>query len=140
MKKLLQFGLETSLILIAIYFLLHALFPSAPWWTIVVICGVVAFILNTDVPSFATGFSAVTLLWGFLAYQANDLNMEILATQVGELFHVNDFLQGYGGNAATRMIYITAILGGIVGGFGAMTGALGRKVFRKKEAEKVELA
>ena len=133
-NKFIQFSTEAFLIAILGYFA-HQLIPTLPWWTIAVIAGIIAFALDTDVKSFATGFTAVVLLWGFIAYQINGLNAEILASRVAEMLSGSEIIAKIGGLNPTRLIYLTAILGGIVGGLGAMTGALGRRMWVEKEVE-----
>lgn len=130
-NKWIQFGAESLLIVIVVY-MLYAFFPKLPWWSIVFVCAIVAFGMNTKVPSFATGFSGIAILWGYLAYQKSSLNMDVLATKVGQMFSVGEFLQNMGGLTALQMVYITGFIGGIIGGMAAMTGALGRKAMVSK--------
>ena len=131
-NKYLQFGSEAFIIGTTGYFA-HLFFSNLPWWSIAVVGGIVAFVLNTRVKSFLTGFSGGALLWGFLAYQLSSLNMDMLANRVSEMFMVNDLIAKTGALNATRLVYITAIIGGILGGFGAMTGNYGRKMWYKEE-------
>lgn len=136
-NKYLQFGFEAFLIAGIAYFLYQS-FPSMPWWAVAVIAGGVAFVLDADVKSFWTGFTGVALLWGIIAFQMNELNADLLANKIGEMLSGNEYIAKIGGLNATRMIYVTAILGGIVGGFGAMTGSYARMMFYKKEVERAE--
>lgn len=136
-NKYLQFGFEAFLIAGIGYFL-HQFLPSCPWWMIAIIAGGVAFVLDIEMKSFWTGFTGVALLWGIMAFQMNGLNADLLANKVGEMLSGNEYIAKIGGLNATRMIYVTAILGGIVGGFGAMTGSYARMMFYKKEVESAE--
>lgn len=131
-NKYLQFGLEAILIAVAGYFA-HQIFPFLPWWSVAVLAGLIAFILNTNVKSFLTGFTGVALLWGIVAFELNGLNADLLATKVGEMLNANEQIAKMGGITPTRLIYLTAILGGLIGGFGAMTGSYARMMFYKKE-------
>lgn len=117
MKK---FGLQTLLILvvgaIAQYFF--------PFWSIAVVAGLVGLLFKYEnsAASFAAGTAAVTLLWASYAGYLNSANLSVLSKQLGELFHTNP---GY-------LVWITGLVGGLLGGLGAMTGTLLRKIFEKE--------
>ena len=85
-----------------------------------------------------TGFTGVALLWGIMAFQLNGLNADLLATKVGELLSANEYIAKLGGLTPTRLVYVTAILGGLVGGFGAMTGSYARMMLQQKPSETEE--
>ncbi len=90
-------------------------------WTIVLVAACCGALLKSDgFQSFLVGFCGVFLLWGIYAAFINYENEGILANRVGAMF---------GGLDATKLILVTAILGGIAGGLGALTGSLSRKVF-----------
>jgi len=133
-NKFLQFGFEAFLIAILGY-VIQQFFPALPWWNIAVVAGLVAFILNTKVKSFLTGFTGAALLWGIMAFQLSGLNMDLLATKVGEMLSGSEQIAKLGGINPTRLIYFTAFIGGFVGGFGAMTGSYARKMLYKNEKE-----
>ena len=91
-----------------------------PWWSIVFVAGFAgALFEKSSFKSFLMGFFGVLLLWSLYALIINSGNEGILAHRMGQLFN------GLGGST---MILITGIIGGFVGGFGAMTGTLGRKL------------
>lgn len=139
-NKLLQFSAESITIVIACYFAFQFL-PNLPWWSVAIIAGIIAFLLNTQAKSFLTGFVAVSLLWGVLAYQLNAANGQLLAQKVSLMFNTNEIMDNLGGLNPLRLIYLTAILGGCIGGLGAMSGNYARKVFSPitaKEATPVE--
>ena len=121
MKK---FGLQTLIILvlgsIAQYFF--------PFWSIAVVAAVVGFFFKYEnsAVSFAAGLAAVTLLWSCYAGFLNSANAGQLAGQIGQLFKIG---QGF-------LIPITGFIGGLLGGLGAQTGTLARKLL-EKETEKV---
>ena len=119
MKK---FGIQTLIILvlgfIAQYFL--------PFWSIAIVAAIVgfAFKYENSAVSFAAGTAAVTLLWcGYAAY-LNAANLSQMSGQIGQLFKIG---QGY-------LIPLTGLLGGLLGGFGAQTGTLLRKLFEQEKA------
>ena len=105
--------------LITVILLGGVLHQFLPWWSIVIASGVVGFIFSKSTgASFFYGFVGVILLWGLTAYRLDTLNESILAARMGEIF------QGLG---SVGMIGLTALIGGLVGGFAAMTGTLGKK-------------
>lgn len=122
MKK---FGLQTLIILvlgaIAQYFF--------PFWSIAVVAALVGFFFRYEnsAASFVAGTAAVTLLWSGYAVFLNSANMGQLAGEIGQLFKVG---QGY-------LIPITGLIGGLLGGFGAQTGTLARRLFEKENAAAV---
>ena len=95
-----------------------------PWWIIVLVAGVVGFFFRAK-PwlSFAMGFLAVALLWGTYATWLDWENGGLLSDKMGDLFNR---MTGWG------LILVTALMGGMLGGLGALTGSLGRQAFRGK--------
>jgi len=82
-----------------------------PWWSIAIIAAIVGFLFKFDNSgwSFLAGFLAVLLLWS--GY--------ILSERMGNLF---------GNISSGSVILLTGLIGGLVGGFFAMTGTLGQKM------------
>lgn len=119
MKK---FGFQTLIILvlgsIAQYFF--------PFWSVAVVAALVGFLFKYEnsAVSFAAGTAAVTLLWTGYAGYLNSANASQLAGQIGQLFKTS---QGY-------LIPATGLIGGLLGGLGAQSGTLLRKLFEKEEA------
>ena len=94
------------------------------WWVIAVVAAIVgAFIRLNNVQSYLVGFLGVFLLWGAYAAFMNSGNDGILANKIGAML---------GGLGAYQMVLVTAILGGIMGGFAALTGSLGRNLLQPK--------
>lgn len=94
-----------------------------PWWIIVIVTGLVAFYFSgSPVVSFWGGFAAGTLLWTCYAGYLNAANQGVLAEKIGQLFM---------GMSSFQLICISGLLGGLLGGFGALTGSLGKQLFQK---------
>nr|WKN36384.1 hypothetical protein K4G66_28905 [Tunicatimonas sp. TK19036] len=98
-----------------------------PWWS-VVIC---AFLINLLLPTkgfnaFLSGFLGVGLLWLVFAWAINANTNSLLATKVAELFELNK---------AGLIVALTGVLGGITGGFAALTGSLLRNINRREPAK-----
>jgi len=63
------------------------------------------------------GFLGVALLWGIAAFQIDIANEGILSARMEEIFGRN-------------MLLLTILLGGLLGGMGALTGTLGQRLFK----------
>ncbi|MEY4902939.1 MAG: hypothetical protein RLZZ292_754 [Bacteroidota bacterium] len=97
------------------------------WWTLAVVAAVVAIIRNmSPKESFAYGLLAGSTLWGMYAGWQNTANAGLLATKMGGLFPVK--------LTSANFIQVTTLMGGLLGGLGAMTGSLLRGLL---EAQKV---
>ncbi|MCB0522683.1 MAG: hypothetical protein H6577_13705 [Lewinellaceae bacterium] len=116
MKK---FGLQTVIILI-VGFIVHQFLP---FWGTAVIAAVVGLLFRYEnsAASFAAGFAAGSLLWGTYAGLLNSGNLSFLSNMLGELFKTN----------GAYLVYATGLIGGLLGGMGAITGTLARKMFEK---------
>ena len=83
-----------------------------PWWTMAIGAFVIAyFIGNSSFPSFIAGLLAIAGLWLGMAFYIDQLTTSILTEKVSKLLSLNAFI-------------LTATVGGLVGGFAALTGAL----------------
>lgn len=87
-----------------------------PWWSIAIAAFVVtAFIHQRAGKAFLTGFLGVFFLWATLAWYISSRNEHILAHKVSVLIIQTDNV--------SLLILVTALIGGIVGGLGALTGS-----------------
>lgn len=80
----------------------------------------VAFVVCLLIPlrpgvAFLSGFTALFLLWGGLALAANTANQGILATRIAQLLPLN--------GSPYALILVTALIGALVGGGGALTAS-----------------
>ena len=71
--------------------------------------------------AFWAGFAAIFLLWGGMAYWLDQQNGGILSEKVGQIVFASSSL-GTSSDIGTIMILISALLGGLAGGFSMMTG------------------
>ena len=98
-----------------------------PWWTI----AVAAFLVNAlwrqrPFYAFIAGFLAVFLLWGILAYVISVRNEHLLAHKISLLIIKAD--------QPLMLVLLTALIGGVVAGFAALTGSLlwkGKKEYKQ---------
>lgn len=90
-----------------------------PWWVITPLCLVLAFTWPVRGGwAFLAGFIGIGLGWLVLASWLNVRNEGLLAHRVAQLLP----LGGYG----WLLVFITALLGGLVGGLAALAGAWAR--------------
>jgi hypothetical protein len=87
-----------------------------PWWSIAIAAFIVAALVHQKAgKAFLSGFLGVFLLWAGLAWWIDMKNNGILSQKIAELLKL-------GGNSIL-LIIVTAFIGGLVAGFGAMTGS-----------------
>ena len=95
-----------------------------PWWSLAIAAGLVAVFFSPRYlyTSYLAGFLSLFLLWaaysGWIYLQPNGA---LLPDKVGELF---------GGLTGPILIGVSGLIAGIMGGFGALSGTLGRRLFR----------
>jgi FtsH-binding integral membrane protein len=99
-----------------------------PWWS----CAIVAFYVGiwiADSPgkSYAYGFAAMLLMWSVYAGFQSLMNGGLIGTAFSNVF---------GGKiSSAQLISATGFIGGLVGGFSAMTGTMLRDLFRKEAVQ-----
>ena len=99
---------------IAILFFSHLLDLFLPWYSIALAAFVVGYFLKSRL-TFLAGFLAIATLWMFNAWLIDSSSTSDLARRVARLFSLDHVFFLY---------LLMAIIGGTVGGFAAMTGAL----------------
>jgi len=110
--------LLTSIVLIALLSVAACLY--LPWWSIAVVAFIVAAAMpQKPVLSFVAGFTALFLLWGSLTWYISSNNDHILAHKVSLLILKMDNVY--------LLILVTALIGALVGGLGALSGSFVRK-------------
>ena len=107
LKVLLKIGFTLILA-----FLFQTVFP---WWSIVVASFLISLIISTKgLSSFIAGFLGIAILWFFSATIIDIKTGSILTERIAAIFSLpNTWL----------LILITTLIGGLVGGFGALTGS-----------------
>jgi hypothetical protein len=91
-----------------------------PWWTMALAAMLVALCIHqSPFRSWLTGFLALFLLWGGLALGIDAKNQHVLSTKLAEIFQL--------GGSSFLLILVTALVGGLVAGFAALTGSYIRK-------------
>lgn len=92
-----------------------------PWWVGAIIAFVAAVIWGRKpVVTFVAGFGGLFMAWVILALIKSLPNNNVLASRVATLFHLPHWL---------FLLLVTAMIGGLVGGLAALSGALVKQVF-----------
>lgn len=87
-----------------------------PWWSIAIAAFLIALLLVRQLgTAFLTGFTGIFLLWGLIALWIDITNQGILSHKIALLIPL--------GGSSILLILVTALVGGIVGGFASMAGA-----------------
>ena len=112
-----------QLILIAFFTFLAQFF--LPWWTLFFIASIVGAVIKTKgFSTFLAGFIAIAGLWFIQIYFIDIANESILSTKVAAIFTLSSSLQ---------LMLVSSLIGGICGGFAALTGKLFADIFKKKK-------
>jgi hypothetical protein len=86
------------------------------WWIIAVAAFVIALLIHQRAgKAFFSGLLGVFILWGALAWWIDMKNEHVLTKKIAEVLPL-------GGNSLL-LILVTALIGGLVAGFGAMSGS-----------------
>jgi len=117
MKFISQIILTALFTFLAQYFL--------PWWGLFFAVAIAAMIIQTKgLTSFVAGFIAVAGLWLGQIYFIDLANESILSTKISAIFSLSSSMQ---------LMLVSAFVGGICGGFAALTGKLFANLFKKKK-------
>lgn len=96
-----------------------------PWWTV----AVCAFAVNVFLPTkgfnaFLSGFLGVGLLWLVFAWLIDMETSSLLTEKISTLFTLSN---------STLLVALTGLVGGLVGGFAAMSGSMFRNLRQSEE-------
>jgi hypothetical protein len=94
-----------------------------PWWSFAITSLVVAIAIHQKPgKAFMAGFAGLCVLWGIHASILDSANDSILSEKVAYILPL--------GGSSMILIWITAIIGGLVSGFAALTGSFARSFNR----------
>lgn len=97
-----------------------------PWWMIAVVAFVVSFTFQLSAgKAFLSGFLGIAIFWFVAIVSINSANEHILSTRMAKLFGMPNYW---------LFIILNAIIGGLVGGFAAWTGAILRNTFMRPQS------
>jgi hypothetical protein len=108
-----------TILLIALLSFCSGLF--LPWWGFALVAFAVSALLpQRPLVAFFSGFLALFLLWGGLAWFLDAANNSILSAKIARILPL--------GGSSYLLIGVTALVGALVGGGAALTGSyLNRK-------------
>ena len=87
-----------------------------PWWGIAITSLLVAVVVPQKAgKAFLSGLLGVFILWAGLAWWIDMKNQGLLSKKIASILPL--------GGSAILLILVTAIVGGLVGGFSAMSGS-----------------
>lgn len=103
-----------AVFLVAILSFIVGLF--LPWWSIAIVSlFVIVLIPMRSGKAFLSGFLGIFILWAFLAVYIDVKNEGILSKKIAALLPLS--------GSSIVLILITALVGAVVGGFGALSGS-----------------
>ena len=89
----------------------------SPWWSIAIIAFLVALVVKQRSGlAFLAGFAGIFLFWGLLSFWIDVKNNNILSQRIAQIIPL--------GGSSLLLILVTAFVGGLVGGFAALSGSL----------------
>jgi hypothetical protein len=92
-----------------------------PWWSIAIAAFVVAAAIHqVSWKAFLSGFVALFVLWMGMAWYMSAANDHLLANKVSMIVLKQE--------GSFFLLLLTGLIGGLVGGFAALTGSLARKL------------
>lgn len=99
------------------------LLPNLPWWSFALSSFVVALVVHQlPFKAFLSGFLGLFLLWIIYAWIKDTANAHLLSTKVAAILPL-------GGNYILLLL-MTALIGGVISGFAALTGGYVRRLRR----------
>jgi hypothetical protein len=106
-----------------------AYFFVPAWWPVIPISLVVSFVMiKKPGQAFLGGFTATAAVWLFFVLIQTIPNKNILAAKLAPAL---------GSDSAAWLIFLTTLLGGLLGGYSAYTGYTIRKLITKNTEEEV---
>lgn len=109
-----------SILLVGLVTYAIGIYGSLPWWSFVVTNLIIAIALPIKpLQSFFAGALGVGALWAGLAFGIDLANNHILSTKVAQILPL--------GGSYVALIFVTAIVGALLGGLASLTGSFVRK-------------
>lgn len=94
-----------------------------PFWSLAIVAFAFSIMIRTRaISSFLSGFIAIFILWFMLAFLTDRETDAILTTRVATIFSLSNI----------GLMGLTGLIGGLVGGMGAISGTLLADLFKKK--------
>lgn len=101
--------------------LAYALGLYLPWWSIAIAAFTIAVLIRQKpMWAFVSGFTALFLLWGLMSWIMSSNNDHILAQRMSMVVLKTA--------SPVLLILLTALIGSLIGGLGALSGCLTRRI------------
>lgn len=114
--------LRIILIALVAYFVPFVL----PWWTVAFFAMIIGFLVSGHgLNAFISGFLGGGAVWLILAWKIDDETNSILSSRLIQLFPFNEVIY---------LIIGTGLVGGLISGFGMVTGTSFRQIFIKRKS------
>jgi hypothetical protein len=95
-----------------------------PWWVIAITAFIVAFAIPQKAElAFLAGFTALFILWAGMSFYMSSANGNLFVHKMSILFLKMD--------NPTVLYILTGLIGGLVAGFGSLSGRLLKKMMVK---------
>jgi hypothetical protein len=86
------------------------------WWSVALVSFLVAILVQQKAgKAYLAGFTGIFLLWSLLALWINIQNQSVLSAKIAKVIPL--------GGSPAALILVTAFIGALVAGFGAMSGS-----------------
>lgn len=97
-----------------------------PWWTLAFFAMVLGFLISGHgLNSFISGFLGGGAVWLVLAWKIDNETQSILSSKLVQLFPFSDVIY---------LVIVSGLIGGLICGFGMLTGTSFRQIFTKKKS------
>ena len=91
-----------------------------PWWSFALTSFIIAlFVRQRAFVAFITGFLGMFALWGIMAMIIDNANEHLLSHKIAQILPLN--------GSSIMLIFITALIAGLISGFSSLSGSLARR-------------
>lgn len=115
----------SAIVLTAFLAFVAGLYTALPWWSFTITSLLVAVAVHQRPGrAFLSGFLGIFLLWAGMALWKDMANEHVLSSKVAQVLPL--------GGSYLVLILVTGVVGGLVGGFAALTGSFMRRSKRQR--------
>ena len=101
-----------------------------PWWSIAMGAGLISLVIRgSNFNSFNAGFIGGGLVWFYLTFTIDNTTNSILSEKIALLMNLTDSIW---------LIYASTLIGGLVAGFGSLTGGFMRSILTPEKMSRNE--
>lgn len=97
-----------------------------PWWTLAFFAMILGFLISGHgLNSFISGFLGGGAVWLVLAWKIDNETSSILSGKLVQLFPFDEVIY---------LVIVSGLIGGLISGFGMLTGTSFRQIFVRKKS------